>query len=213
MKSRTEPDQKAPDTKEKILQTALRLFAKNGYQAVSVSMISEALRITKGALYRHYQNKQDIFDNIVERMIQINRSRAKIDSLRESAFEEEAPENKKKAELERLGQFALAEFDFWTLDAFAANFRKMLALEQYQNPEMNALYQNCLVSGPVNDLEELFRKMMNRDILKKTDAKALAVEFYAPFFLLLNMSDSLENQLSEAREKLEAHMGRFIDKL
>ena len=56
------------DTKERILTAALHLFARDGYEAVSVSQIAGALGITKGALYRHYQNKRDIFDHIVARM-------------------------------------------------------------------------------------------------------------------------------------------------
>ncbi|MBR0281428.1 MAG: helix-turn-helix transcriptional regulator, partial [Oscillibacter sp.] len=40
------------DTKERILLTALHLFAKDGYKAVSVSAIAGELGITKGALYR-----------------------------------------------------------------------------------------------------------------------------------------------------------------
>ncbi|TQW73777.1 TetR/AcrR family transcriptional regulator, partial [Clostridioides difficile] len=44
-------------------------------QGVSVSMIAEALGMTKGALYKHYKNKQDIFDCIVERMYQIDNKR------------------------------------------------------------------------------------------------------------------------------------------
>ena len=58
------------DTKERILQTALRLFAEDGYEAVSVSTIAGELGMTKGALYKHYKNKQDIFDSIVARMEQ-----------------------------------------------------------------------------------------------------------------------------------------------
>ena len=38
------------DTKEKILMTALRLFAKDGYEGVSVRNIAEELGMTKGAL-------------------------------------------------------------------------------------------------------------------------------------------------------------------
>lgn len=40
------------NTKEKILVTALRLFAVYGYEAVSVSRIAGELGITKGALYK-----------------------------------------------------------------------------------------------------------------------------------------------------------------
>ena len=56
------------DTKERILQTALRLFAADGYEAVSVSMIAGELGMTKGALYKHYENKRAIFDAILHRM-------------------------------------------------------------------------------------------------------------------------------------------------
>ena len=65
------------DTKEKILAAALKLFAKSGYEAVSVSMIAGELGITKGALYRHYQNKRDIFLHILSRMEQQDASAAK----------------------------------------------------------------------------------------------------------------------------------------
>ena len=51
--------------KEKIMQTALHLFARDGYEAVSVSAIAGELGMTKGALYKHYANKRAIFDSIV----------------------------------------------------------------------------------------------------------------------------------------------------
>ena len=68
-------------TKEKILTAALALFAANGYEAVSVSMIADALGITKGALYKHYSNKRDIFDSILRRMEENDRSGAERFSL------------------------------------------------------------------------------------------------------------------------------------
>ena len=58
------------NTKESILLAALRLFARDGYEAVSVSQIAGALGMTKGALYKHYKNKRDIFDSILARMEQ-----------------------------------------------------------------------------------------------------------------------------------------------
>ena len=41
---------------------------QDGYEAVSVSQIAGELDMTKGALYRHYKSKRDIFDCIVQRM-------------------------------------------------------------------------------------------------------------------------------------------------
>ena len=56
--------------KEEILIVALHLFARDGYEAVSVSQIAGELDMTKGALYRHYKSKRDIFDCIAWRMEQ-----------------------------------------------------------------------------------------------------------------------------------------------
>ena len=57
-------------TKEDILIVALHLFARDGYEAVSVSQIAGELGMTKGALYRYFESKRDIFDHIVKRMEQ-----------------------------------------------------------------------------------------------------------------------------------------------
>ena len=54
--------------KERILNKSLELFSSRGFDAVSVSMISEGLGISKGALYKHYESKRAIFDAIIKRM-------------------------------------------------------------------------------------------------------------------------------------------------
>ena len=43
--------------KEEIMTVALHLFVKNGYEAVSVSRIAGTLGMTKGTLYRYYENE------------------------------------------------------------------------------------------------------------------------------------------------------------
>lgn len=198
------------DTKENILTTALSLFAQKGYEAVSVSMIAGELGVTKGALYKHYKNKRDIFNSIVERMYQLDTQRAKKYCVPESTFDEMSEKYQNTA-LDDVVQFAFAQFDFWTADIFASDFRKMLTLEQYKTPKMNALYQNCIVSGPIMYLEDLFREMIKKGILKKADAKQLAIEFYAPFFLLISISDEIGNKDLDAKNKLTAHIQRFIE--
>ena len=198
------------ETKENILQTALRLFARDGYEAASVSDIAGELGITKGALYKHYKNKQDIFNSIVERMYQIDAERAKKFEVPEETFDR-SPEAYRNTDMDKITAFIEAQFHFLTEDEFARNFRKMLILEQYRNPEIAELYQKCLVSGPVSYIEDLFREMMERGIWDKSDPKQLALEFYAPFYLLLSISDALpENK--EPAKLLTVHIERFIEK-
>ena len=58
----------APSHDQQRAVPALHLFAKDGYEAVSVSAIAGELGMTKGALYKHYRSKRDIFDSILARM-------------------------------------------------------------------------------------------------------------------------------------------------
>ena len=190
------------DTKEKILMTALHLFARHGYEAVSVSTISGELGMTKGALYKHYKNKRDIFDSIVARMYEIDAERSKQYQVPEEQ------ECKQPVSWDSVRKFTVAQFIFWTQDDFARSFRKMLCLEQYRSEEMAQLYQGCIVTGPVDYMESIFAKMLSDGMLKSADPKLLALEYYAPMFLLLSSADHLEKEQSLAL--LEKHIDRFI---
>lgn len=198
-----------PDTKEKILLTALGLFARDGYEAVSVSTIAGELGMTKSALYKHYKNKRDIFDHIVARMVELDNRQARESQVPEGTLTE-TPEEYCRTTPGQLRDFTLAQYRFWTRDEFASNYRKMLTLEQYRNGEMNRLYQSCLVSGPVQYLEDIFREMISRGILRPGEPKELAVEFFAPLFLLIQMSDG-EGGLSGAEVILSAQIDRFFE--
>ena len=73
--------------RKKILIVALHLFARDGYEAVSVSQIAGELDMTKGALYRHYKSKRDIFDCIVQRMEQQDSEQARQNEVPEESIE------------------------------------------------------------------------------------------------------------------------------
>ena len=198
------------DTKEKILNTALRLFARDGYEAVSVRHISEELGMTKGALYRHYKNKRDIFNSIVERMIQIDAQRAGEYQMPVEIYDV-SPDSYGNTSLESIQMFAIEQFRFWTEDEFASQFRKMLTLEQYRNEEMSELYSQCIVEGPVAYMEDLFRELIEKGKLKKAEPRQLAVEYYAPFFLMISMSDK-SGETESYVDILKNHIENFMKK-
>ena len=125
-------------TKEKILITALRLFAQDGYEAVPVSRIAGELGMTKGALYKHYKNKRDIYDSIVAHIFQLDAERAKTSKVPEKTFDE-TPLPFRYATVEGLKTFMEAQLRYWAEDETACNFRRMLTLEQYRNPELTEL--------------------------------------------------------------------------
>ena len=197
----------AGETKERILETALELFAQSGYLGTSMSDIAARLGITKAALYKHYAGKQEILDRIVQRMNELDAARA-------AAYEMPgaAPEGFAKAylntPLDRIRAYSTAQFDHWTREPFSANFRKMLTLEQYRDARLAQLYQENLASGPVKYMAAIFRPLTDSD----ETAMQLALDFYGPMYLLYSVYDGAADQLAVA-PILEAHIDRFIAKL
>lgn len=196
-------------TKEKILLTALHLFAKDGYEAVSVSRIAKELDITKGALYRHYKNKRDIFDCIVKRMFQIDAERSQAYEVPEHEYTV-SPGDYTSTSMESLCSFLLAQLHFWTEDDFAVHFRKMLTLEQYRSPKMQKLYHDCLTAGPVAYLKDIFSEMKKEGRIEGQNPELLALEFYAPLFLLIQTADTAGDS-RHAEQLLLEHSKRFMN--
>jgi AcrR family transcriptional regulator len=53
-------------TEQKILEAALDLFFKKGYNATSINEITESVGLTKGALYSHFKNKEELLHRLFQ---------------------------------------------------------------------------------------------------------------------------------------------------
>ena len=53
-------------TKEKILETALTLFAENGYNGTSMEQIAQDVGIKAPSLYKHFKGKEDILNTLID---------------------------------------------------------------------------------------------------------------------------------------------------
>jgi TetR/AcrR family transcriptional regulator, transcriptional repressor for nem operon len=60
------------NTKEFIIDEAFKLFLNHSYEAVSISEISNAIGFTKGALYHHFKNKEELFKCVVDKYLNIH---------------------------------------------------------------------------------------------------------------------------------------------
>ena len=60
--------QQARETRQLILDVALRLFSQQGVSSTSTSLatIAKAAGVTRGAIYWHFKNKSDLFNEIWE---------------------------------------------------------------------------------------------------------------------------------------------------
>ena len=188
------------------MESALELFAQNGYSGTSMSDISSKLGVTKAALYKHFVSKQEILNSIVDKMCASDYNRAEEYEMPVSLPDGNSDEYK-KTETENLREYSLTQFDYWTKEALPSNFRKMLTLEQYRDKKLAKLYHDYIASGPAEYLAAVFRKFTDSD----ESAMQLALEFYGPMFLLYSFYDDAERKESAA-SMLKAHIESFISK-
>lgn len=293
------------EMKEKILRTALRLFAQEGYEAVSISRIAGALGLSKGALYRHYRDKRDVLDSIVREMERRDAEgaqeyalpgaeeteamaarRTEENGAQETRAEGQAAGNTSGAQdgepSEGMGasavlsgglpggaEFAAArdgepsggeefsgareeepsggeEFSgaqeeepsggegfsgaqrealtngtessavtprqlteyarrmvrYWTRDEFAADFRRMLTLEQYRDPEMARMLRQYLTIGPMEYTALLLENM------GVSHARERAAALCGGMYMLICAGDGAEDA-SECIALADAHLERM----
>ncbi|PSK51031.1 HTH-type transcriptional regulator AcrR [Streptomyces sp. 111WW2] len=62
----TKQQRRRGDTRQRIQDVALGLFAEQGYEKTSLREIAESLDVTKAALYYHFKTKEEILVSIFE---------------------------------------------------------------------------------------------------------------------------------------------------
>lgn len=200
---------KKETTKERIVTAAVRLFSKDGYEAVTVEQIATAVGIKAPSLYKHYKSKKDIFESILERMNQMDYDYAMEYEMPEGTMDEMA-EKYAQTPLDKIKIYSEAQFLHWTEDEFSSAFRRMLTIEQFRNEEMSKLYQQYLGAGPTEYMADLFTQMTE----DKSHGMQLALEFYSPMYLLYSMydvaADSKEKKI--IIEMLHRQIERFAER-
>lgn len=65
----SEPRRERSDSarnRERLLETARRLFAEQGIESVTMSAVAEAAGVGKGTLYRHFPNKTQLLQQLID---------------------------------------------------------------------------------------------------------------------------------------------------
>ena len=182
-------------TKEKLLMTALNLFSKYGYDGVSISYLANELGVTKGALYRHYESKQAIFDEIIQRVVKNDK---------DVAIKNDLPTEREGeyfvSSFDDFISFTLDQFSFYAIDEFGSAFRKMVMLEQFRNIDMIELYRSIFLTGPIEYTAQVFKSLINDKKLNGSDAEQMAREYYSSFFMYLSLSDYTSDKIKLIQE-------------
>ena len=62
-------EKRRQERKDEILETAAKLFVKNGYHSTTMDDMARELMVTKPAIYYHFRNKLDILKHIEDKIV------------------------------------------------------------------------------------------------------------------------------------------------
>ena len=200
---------KQEDTKQRILNKALELFAAKGYDSVGVGEIAGAVGIKAPSLYNHFPGKQAIFDAIVESTAaQYEADTGKIDIHVENAVRDVPV----FAEITAEGLFEKVRqiFEYSLHNQRIRRFRRMMTMEQFRSPELAALYSERYVDRVLAYHAGIFRALMASGEIRPQDPDTLAMMYTAPVLTLIAVCDRQPEREGECLEKLRKHVTLFF---
>lgn len=186
-------------TKEKILDTALTLFAENGYNGTSVEQIASIVGIKAPSLYKHYKGKEDILNALIDS------AEVRYDELFGSENHiGKIPENR-----EEFINVTMGRVSFTMKDPMIRKIRMLLVQEQFRNERISEVTTKHQLDGIQGMFAKIIKEMMDAGIVVKDDPKLLAVELTAPAVLQIARSDRQPQREEECLECIERHLKHF----
>ena len=199
------------DTKQRILDEALTLFSERGYANVFVNDIAEKVGIKAPSLYKHYKNKQAIFDAIIDEMSSKFEQQAQALSINGTNPTADA-EVYRSMDEEHLIKLGNDLFAYFLHDSYTKRFRKMLTLEQFKDKDLARVYSEQYFDRPLSYQGMLLGLLVAQGLLVTENVPIMTLHFYAPIYMLLTVCDREPEREQEALELMEKHIRQF-DKL
>jgi len=196
------------DTKKKILEVSLALFAQKGFDGVSVREIAKKVGVRESALYKHYKNKEDILDKIIEEMISSIRNGYELRHVPETLTEEVA-EGYRNISEEQLCEMSWSIFKMFTEEPKLSNFRRLLMREQFHNKTFAKYYDKFFIEGVIDSQAKTFLQLVDSGLFRKADERIIALHFYGPIMLLFQQYDCEPEKKNEIKEILFKHVRAF----
>jgi AcrR family transcriptional regulator len=162
-------------TKDRIEQIALELFAKKGYQSVSIRDIGKLVGIKESSIYYHFKNKQAIMDSLLDKIdLLVEKMKADFEFafIRAEEITEEA-----------MSEVAVGFLKGYLLNPYVYQMLAFLVMEQMMDPKAYETYQRLVFDLPLSQQEKVFDEMMKRGFIKQNNPAILAQEYYAVIFL------------------------------
>ncbi|NLK88051.1 MAG: TetR/AcrR family transcriptional regulator [Clostridiaceae bacterium] len=181
------------NTRERILETAIELFAKHGFNDVSVRDITGAVGIKESSLYNHFKSKQQLLDEI------FNYLDREFSGM--SIPEDEAAKLIEVMDPAQFMDMCIMNFKMYFGKPRLIKIWRIVSIERFRNARANEFFTKNLVDYPLLYQSKVFEAMIKKGIMVNADPKVLARAFYS-FILFIYMRyfevDSSEYSITEA---------------
>ena len=190
----------AKDTKERILDEALRQFSQKGYDGTNIRELTASLGLVKSSMYKHYKSKEDIWNSLLDRMIAYYNDRF-------GSAEDLPPV---PDTLDELVAMTMRMVDITVHDERIVMTRKLLSIEQYRDDRARQLATKHFLSGLTEMFTYIFDGMMNKGLLRNDDPKMLAFAYTTPVSSLIHLCDREPEKTEEALAQIKEFSRHFI---
>lgn len=186
-------------TKQRILNEALVMFASNGYNGTNLRDLASNLGLSKSALYRHYDSKEQIFNELVLTTEEYyHKNFGSFDNIK-------CPNS-----TDELIEMSLARLSFTLHDEKIKLVRKMLTIEQFRNEKISKLATLHFTTGVEEMHKVIFTEMIEKGIINSYDPSLLAMEFSAPVSALIQLVDREPHKEQMAMDKIKHYLEHFV---
>ena len=196
------------NTKQEILEASLDLFSVKGFEATSISQIANAVGIRKASLYSHFENKQAILDALVKDVLDQYAERSIFEKTDWDEYDD--AEDKSALTPDAAAQMILGQIRYILHDPHISKARKMLVIEQFQNPELAKLQTKQNYSDVLRYFTGLVKQLIRLEVLAEDDPETMAAQFCLPISVWINLCDREPDRESEVMELVEKHIRQFF---
>ena len=194
------------NTKQEILDAALDLFSVQGFEATSVSQIADAVGIRKASLYSHFESKQAILDALVKDVLEQYGAHSIFagPEIPSAAAEQQA------LSPDAAVQMIQGQIRYILHDPLISKARKMLVIEQFQNPELAQLQTKQNYTDVMRYFTGLVNQLIRQGILAEDDPEIMAAQFCLPVSTWINLCDREPDREPEIMELVSRHIRQFF---
>jgi len=162
------------DTRDKILDAALRLFSKRGYLGATTKEIARKAGVAELTLFRHFTSKDRLFEEMIKSYSFLPALKELIPEIRGMEYGDALSEIARRY-LERLSE--------------RRDLIKIMLAEIHAYPsQVKVIYQN-FIDELVRTLASYFRDLRNEGIVRDFNPEVAARAFFGMFFSYFNTEE------------------------